>query len=77
MFLPTRLIGIFDEKSVHQIQIKSEKSEKLNGLYVAFSHWWGKAKTLKLLHENKTRLQACINDTELPTTYREGLLVCR
>jgi len=73
-FRPTRLIEIVGKDSVRLIETKEEKPTES---YVAFSHCWGKAKTLKLLKENKPRLQSRIQDDELPTSYKEALLVCR
>jgi hypothetical protein len=44
---------------------------------VAFSHCWGKAKTLKLLQGNLPQLLAGIRVSELPTSYKEAIIVCR
>lgn len=73
-FRPTRLIEILDQSSVRLI---ISKSEGVKDTYVAFSHCWGKAKTLKLLESNLSELQSGISDSELPTSYKEALVVCR
>jgi hypothetical protein len=44
---------------------------------VAFSHCWGKAKTLKLLQGNLPQLLAGIRVSDLPTSYKEAIVVCR
>ena len=73
-FRPTRLIEIVND---HSVRLIISQNKDLKESYVAFSHCWGKAKTLKLLEENLSELQAGISDSDLPTSYREALLVCR
>jgi hypothetical protein len=73
-FRPTRLIEINNENSV---KLVITKNEDVHEPYVAFSHCWGKAKTLKLIQENLLQLQSWFSDSELPTSYKEALLVCR
>lgn len=69
-FCPTRLVEILDSKTVRVIDTGSIQP---SGLYAAFSHCWGQAKTLKLLKGNKRRLEASIQISELPQSYKEGL----
>lgn len=44
--------------------------------YVAFSHCWGKSKTIKLQQVNKQQLYNGINYRDLPVSYREVLSAC-
>jgi hypothetical protein len=73
-FRPTRLIEINNENSV---KLVITKNEDVHEPYVAFSHCWSKAKTLKLIQENLLQLQSWFSDPKLPTSYKEALLVCR
>jgi hypothetical protein len=73
-FCPTRLLEIMDD-SLAKLVLTSEQGP--NDPYVAFSHCWGKAKTLKLLQDNMAQLLAEIRISELPTSYKEAIIVCR
>ncbi|KAF4470972.1 hypothetical protein FALBO_2113 [Fusarium albosuccineum] len=69
-FCPTRLVEIVDSKTVRVIESGITNP---SGPYAAFSHCWGRAKTLKLLEENKGTLETSIEITELPQSYKEAL----
>ncbi|KAK3500575.1 HET-domain-containing protein [Neurospora crassa] len=77
-FNPTRLLYIHDVSSVQLIE--TEKETKTHA-YVAFSHCWGKSKTLKLLQDdgkekgNIKELCSLIQVQRLPTSYREAIAV--
>ncbi|RTE78941.1 hypothetical protein BHE90_006537 [Fusarium euwallaceae] len=72
-FYPTRLVEILDSATVRVIKCESTKSVQR---YAAFSHCWGKAETLKLLKDNKPRLEAGIGISELPQSYKEAIDAC-
>ncbi|UPL00335.1 hypothetical protein LCI18_011269 [Fusarium solani-melongenae] len=72
-FSPTRLVEIVDNATVRVIERKGNKTLQR---YVAFSHCWGKAETLKLLKDNKPRLETGISISELPQSYKEAIDAC-
>ncbi|KAH6886191.1 HET-domain-containing protein [Thelonectria olida] len=72
-FRPTRLVQIINDKEVKVIL----PSQTACGPYVAFSHCWGKAKTLKLLQSNLAQLCSGIQVTDLPESYKEAIRMCR
>ncbi|RSM07414.1 hypothetical protein CEP52_005248 [Fusarium oligoseptatum] len=72
-FYPTRLVEILDSATARVIESESTNSVQR---YAAFSHCWGKAETLKLLKDNKPRLEAGIDISELPQSYKEAIDAC-
>jgi hypothetical protein len=73
-FRPTKLLQIIEDNLTRLI-LTSDQEPKDS--YAAFSHYWGKAKTLKLLQSNMAQLLARIRVSELPTSYKEAIIVCR
>ncbi|ROT42541.1 HET-domain-containing protein [Sodiomyces alkalinus F11] len=71
-FYPTRLVEIIDHSTLRVLDCNNRRP---SGPYVAFSHCWGRAETLKLLEENKARLETSIDIDELPRSYKEGIEV--
>ncbi|KAF4975744.1 hypothetical protein FZEAL_7521 [Fusarium zealandicum] len=69
-FRPTRLVEILDTKTVRVLE---RNSATPLGPYAAFSHCWGRTKTLKLLEENKALLKTSIRIADLPQSYKEAL----
>ncbi|KAI8712029.1 HET domain-containing protein [Fusarium sp. LHS14.1] len=72
-FFPTRLIQIIDDATVRVIECRSNQNLQR---YVAFSHCWGEAETLKLLKDNKSSLETGINISQLPQSYKEAIYAC-
>ncbi|KAI1418813.1 HET-domain-containing protein [Xylaria sp. FL1777] len=73
-FRPTRLIEITDDVRVRLVVTKGHPH--INS-YATLSHCWGKAKTRKLLASNMEASRAGIDISELPTSYKEGIAVCK
>ncbi|KAI0837762.1 HET-domain-containing protein [Hypoxylon sp. FL0890] len=71
-FNPTRLIHLADENSARLVLTRGQLTSHK---YVAFSHCWGKAKTLKLLQANLQTLLNSIHIDDLPTSYKEAILI--
>ena len=73
-FNPTRLVHIVNKNLVRVVP--SQEQTALQS-YAAFSHCWGKAKTVKLLEANMQVLLQGIPIQELPLSYKEAILVCQ
>ncbi|KAH7077845.1 heterokaryon incompatibility protein-domain-containing protein [Paraphoma chrysanthemicola] len=73
-FRPTRLMEILDDDATRLVLSSGHVTDEP---YISFSHCWGKAKTLKLLQCNMSRLLDKIRIAELPTSYKEAISVCR
>ncbi|KAM0425833.1 hypothetical protein ACHAPT_008771 [Fusarium lateritium] len=71
-FRPTRLIQIIDSKLARLVI----PAETPTGQYVAFSHCWGKKKTLKLGRNNLDQLRKGIQVESLPKSYQEAISIC-
>jgi hypothetical protein len=72
-FRPTRLVELVSEQA---IRVVPSRAHDLQSKYATFSHCWGKAKTLKLLLSNLSELESGVAVSDLPTSYREALIVC-
>ena len=73
-FNPTRLVHIVDRNLV-RVVLSQEQTTYHS--YAAFSHCWGKAKTVKLLGANMQVLLHGIPILGLPVSYKEAVLVCQ
>lgn len=73
-FRPTRVLDLLSlpEGKIHLIVTTGTR---LASNYGTLSHCWGKAKTLKLLSTNLDTFQDGIAVDDLPTSYKEALLV--
>ena len=73
-FNPTRLVHIVNRNLV-RVVLSQEQTAYHS--YAAFSHCWGKAKTVKLLTANMQVLLHGIPILDLPVSYKEAVLVCQ
>ena len=73
-FNPTRLVHIVNRNLVRVVLSQEQTTYQS---YAAFSHCWGKAKTVKLLEENMQVLLHGIPVLDLPVSYQEAILVCQ
>ena len=73
-FAPTRLVHIVNKNLVRVVL--SQEQDAYHS-YAAFSHCWGKAKTVKLLKANMQALQHGIPILDLPLSYQEAVSVCQ
>ncbi len=73
-FNPPRLVHIVNRNLVRVILSQEQTAHQS---YAAFSHCWGKAKTVKLLEANLQVLLQGIPIQELPLSYKEAILVCQ
>ena len=71
---PTRLVHIVNSD---QVRVILSQEQTTYHSYAAFSHCWGKSKTVKLLEANMQVLLQGIPILDLPLSYREALLVCQ
>ena len=73
-FTPTRLVHIVNRNLVRVVLSQEQNAYHS---YAAFSHCWGKAKTVKLLKADLQALHHRIPILDLPLSYQEAVSVCQ
>lgn len=75
-FKPKRILDLAG-LSQGRLRLRDTADLDIAGRYATVAHCWGNAKTLKLLSGNIAALQDQILAGDLPTSYKEALLVAR